>query len=312
MLPLSFPPRCRKSLQVILRAYSSGPPAPKRPWRGKRESGPDPKQLRMSRELSYLLRHGAHTEALPIRPDGYVNVDVLLRHRTLRGIDFAMLENIVKADQKSRYHLLYDPRDGPANAWWIRANQGHSMADISLDLRRIKHANEIRMAVHGTSMAAWESIAKQGLSRMSRNHIHLAQGVVGDVISGMRHSSEILIFIDVARALAADIKFYISSNGVVLTPGDELGFLHRHFFSRVERVRLSATPIPGWEARVEETTRDEGKDTPDHAPQAEDEPPPTDEQPEVRLSAAQRRKIRGEEYAAQMRRSYTGSELEFV
>jgi hypothetical protein len=32
---------------------------------------------------------------------------------------------------------------------------------------------------------AHDVLAKHGLSRMSRNHIHLAQGFVGDVISGM-------------------------------------------------------------------------------------------------------------------------------
>ena len=70
-----------------------------------------------------------------------------------------------------------------------------------MDLRRVKSAKEIPMAVHGTTYRAWESIglfslfpsllvlrrlsAKQGLSRMSRNHIHLAQGFTGDVISGV-------------------------------------------------------------------------------------------------------------------------------
>lgn len=62
------------------------------------------------------------------------------------------------------------------------------------------------MAVHGTNKKAWASIGvstrrsplhrtcpdpfptpeNQGLSRMGRNHIHIAQGLAGDtVISGM-------------------------------------------------------------------------------------------------------------------------------
>ncbi|KAJ7777216.1 phosphotransferase KptA/Tpt1 [Mycena metata] len=198
----------------------------------------------MSRELSYLLRHGAKDAGLPIRSDGYVNVDALLRHRSLRGLDFATLESIVAQDQKSRYHLINEGGAAENDSWWIRANQGHSMSDIILDLKRVTSAGEIPMAVHGTSMAAWRMISDQGLSRMSRNHIHLAQGFVGDVISGMRSSSEVLIFIDVARALDADIQFYLSSNDVVLTPGNDAGFLERRFFSRVEHV--NGKPIPGW------------------------------------------------------------------
>ena len=39
---------------------------------------------------------------------------------------------------------------------------------------------------HGTNFEAWNSIAKAGLSKMKRNHIHLAQNVPGEsgVISG--------------------------------------------------------------------------------------------------------------------------------
>jgi 2'-phosphotransferase len=72
-----------------------------------------------------------------------------------------------------------------------------------LDLKPILSAAEIPMAVHGTTLRAWESIREwsspfryaqpyicmlpgsEGLSKMNRNHIHLAQGVPGDmVISG--------------------------------------------------------------------------------------------------------------------------------
>ena len=55
-------------------------------------------------------------------------------------------------------------------------------------------------------------------------------------IEGMRRSSQILIFIDVQKALAAGIKFFLSDNGVVLTEGDERGFLNPEFFERVEDV----------------------------------------------------------------------------
>jgi 2'-phosphotransferase len=50
----------------------------------------------------------------------------------------------------------------------------------------------------------------------------------------MRRSSEILIFINIQKALDAGIKFYLSDNGVVLTEGDERGFLGTEFFDSVE------------------------------------------------------------------------------
>lgn len=82
---------------------------------------------------------------------------------------------------------------------------------------------------------------------MKRNHIHLAQGIsTTNAISGLRASAQILIFIDVPKALEAGIKFALSDNGVVLTEGDqESGFLKPEFFLRVEDMKRNA--LPGWE-----------------------------------------------------------------
>jgi 2'-phosphotransferase len=51
----------------------------------------------------------------------------------------------------------------------------------------------------------------------------------------MRAKSEILIHIDTAKAMEAGIKFYRSSNNVILTPGNEEGFLLKEYFSVVEQ-----------------------------------------------------------------------------
>lgn len=62
----------------------------------------------------------------------------------------------------------------------------------------------------------------------------------------MRSSSKVLIYIDVQKALAAGIKFWLSDNGVVLTEGDETGLLSKKFFDRV--VDSDGVGIKGWEA----------------------------------------------------------------
>ena len=61
----------------------------------------------------------------------------------------------------------------------------------------------------------------------------------------MRTSSQILIFVDIQKALDAGINFYLSANGVVLTEGDEKGFLPPEFFSRVESA--DRKPLAGWD-----------------------------------------------------------------
>jgi 2'-phosphotransferase len=63
--------------------------------------------------------------------------------------------------------------------------------------------------------------------------------------AGMRTSAKVLIYIDVQKALDAGIKFYLSENGVVLSEGDERGFISPDFFERVERG--DGKKLAGWE-----------------------------------------------------------------
>ncbi|KAJ6568277.1 phosphotransferase KptA/Tpt1 [Mycena vulgaris] len=200
-----------RSPYLLTQAIYGHPPANKRPPKV------DPSD-RVARALSYLLQGGAKSEGLTVRSDGYVDVHSLLSNRILRGVDFTTLEAIVHSDRHSRFHILYDVLPGRATSWWIRANQKHS-TPVAQGLKPIGSAKDIKMAVHGTSMRSLGGY-QQGLSRMSRNHIHLAQGFAGERIRGMKNSSEVLIFIDVARALKEDIKFYLSTDGAVLTPGN--------------------------------------------------------------------------------------------
>ncbi|KAG8688930.1 hypothetical protein FRC08_011186 [Ceratobasidium sp. 394] len=247
---------------------SSGPKPSRR--QGGHDRRSEPIEVRMSKTLSYILRHGAAKEGLAIRSDGYVRVTDLLARPKLKELDLSGLFKIVAADQKQRYQLgaqlsSVDERIVPilkaevpesTAVLWIRANQGHTLKVNDLELKPVTDPAEISCAVHGTTLKAWQSIESQGLSRMQRNHIHLASGRPGEsgVISGMRVSSQMLIFIDVAAAMAAGILFHISSNGVILTTGDDSGFIPPKFFASVERRAHS-----GWEPiLVSEKTAEPG------------------------------------------------------
>ncbi|KAJ1306594.1 hypothetical protein OPQ81_007594 [Rhizoctonia solani] len=230
------------------------------PRKGGRDRRNEPVEVRNSKTLSYILRHGAAKEHLTIRSDGYVRVLDLLARPKLKDLDLPGLLKIVTNDQKQRYQLgVQNGPDGPkvpivpitsaqapdlATSLWIRANQGHTLKVDDLETKPITDPSEVPCAVHGTNLKAWESIKAQGLSRMRRNHIHLASGRPGasGVISGMRSSSQILIFIDIAAAIAAGILFHLSANGVILTAGDSNGLIPPVYFSSVEKKVDS-----GWE-----------------------------------------------------------------
>ena len=92
--------------------------------------------------------------------------------------------------------------------------------------------------MHGTYLEALKGetgALQKGLSRMKRNHVHLASGLLGEdgVISGMRHDCSVYIWVDVHRAIQSGLTFYESDNGVILTSGDSEGFVSSALFSVV-------------------------------------------------------------------------------
>ncbi|KAJ3770671.1 KptA family-domain-containing protein [Lentinula raphanica] len=222
------------------------------------------RRLKISKTLSWLLRHQGRFEGIDIRSDGYARVGDVLKHLSMRSVEFLDIEDVVKKDSKGRFTLTYEGDRPEGDHWWIRANQGHSMEAADLELERVNSIERIPVALHGTTEEAWRHISQQGISRMDRNHIHLAQGfengVGSQVFSGIRKSSRILIYIDVEKALADGIKFYLSTNGVVLCPGNEFGFLEPKYFQRVERVAKTLEPVHGWDGQLADSSiRDQPK-----------------------------------------------------
>jgi len=69
------------------------------------------------------------------------------------------------------------------------------------------------------------------------------------VISGMRDTSQVLIFLDVEFALNHGLPLLLSVNGVVLSPADANGFIHPSFFARVEFAG-NRQEVKSWEKRV--------------------------------------------------------------
>lgn len=191
----------------------------------------------LSRYLSNVLRHNAHKKGLSIRPDGYALAKDILALKDCKqngsGPRFSMEEiiSVVENNSKQRFHLYTDEKDGQT---WVRANQGHSMEGISVEMKEIKaiDCSRFPIVVHGTYRAAWENIRKQGLSRCKRQHIHFSKG--NGAVSGMRGNCQVLIYIDLASALDDGFQFFESANGVILTAGDKDGFLPFKYFSAVE------------------------------------------------------------------------------
>ncbi|XP_067031889.1 tRNA 2'-phosphotransferase 1-like isoform X1 [Acropora muricata] len=193
--------------------------------------------VKLSKALSYILRHGAAKEGLQMT-EGFVFVDDLLKLRQFKHYSEDEVQRVVRDNDKQRFSLRNDPS---TNRLQVRANQGHSMQVDDLDLELIIDHTKAPKVIHGTYRDCWEQIEVQGLSKMKRNHIHFAIGEPGEdgVISGIRGSCEILIYINLKKALNDGFKFYRSANNVILCPGNEEGFLPPCYFQRVCQIKPS-------------------------------------------------------------------------
>jgi 2'-phosphotransferase len=71
---------------------------------------------------------------------------------------------------------------------------------------------------------------------MTRNHIHFAKGLPGDsgVISGMRSSAQVLIYLNVPLALQDGVPLLLSANGVILSPGIKGVIAPKYFLKAVD------------------------------------------------------------------------------
>ncbi|XP_070578926.1 tRNA 2'-phosphotransferase 1-like [Ptychodera flava] len=180
--------------------------------------------VKLSKSLSWLLRHGAEKEGFTFDEGGYINVDDILALQRFKVHTTEDIERIVKNNDKQRFCLRNHPE---SNKLQICANQGHTIKVEGLQLTPITDPAQYPTVTHGTYWKAWEIIREQGLSKMRRNHIHFAPGVPGDegVISGMRNSCEVLIFLDMEKALEDGLEFFISANNVILSSGNVDGLI---------------------------------------------------------------------------------------
>lgn len=198
----------------------------------------------LSHALSWALRHGAPELGLEMSPDGYVRLSDLLKCPTPK-FNGKWTEKdvraVVETNDKQRFKLeTRTVGEEQSEVLFIRANQGHSIPGIDPhQLLTPVPPEELSSLtiVHGTFLDKWKKhIQKQGLSRMSRNHIHFASGLPKDkqVISGMRKSCDVYICVDGDHCAREGIQFFRSDNGVLLTAGvDNEGILPLSFVSQV-------------------------------------------------------------------------------
>ncbi|KIR78696.1 tRNA 2'-phosphotransferase [Cryptococcus gattii EJB2] len=72
---------------------------------------PEDPDVRNSKTLAYILRHGAEKEGLHIRSDGFIKLADVLARPKLKGVDEPTIHHLVQTNAKKRFELFwgYDP-----------------------------------------------------------------------------------------------------------------------------------------------------------------------------------------------------------
>lgn len=183
--------------------------------------------IKLSKQLTKYLRHAAKD----LSEDGYIGVDRMCKMLACTRAD---IERCVLSNDKKRLELS-------SCGTRIRAVQGHSipvkietMQEIC-DFRKystLDPATNRWEVFHGTSRTRLGGVPsvvlERGLSRMTRNHIHM---VSSRSSSRILDWYDIIVTIDIFAAMVSGIKFYISTNDVILSPGDESGVIPFRFLT---------------------------------------------------------------------------------
>jgi putative RNA 2'-phosphotransferase len=171
----------------------------------------------LSKFLSLVLRHQPHVIGLRLDAEGWVSVDALIQNANLHGKELSLdlLHEIVASCDKKRFAFSDD-------GFKIRANQGHSVPNIELNLKPVSPPAEL---YHGTVAKFLTSICEQGLHKRNRNHVHLSADVGTARKVGSRRGEPVILTIEAGAMHGLGYSFFLSENGVWLTEVVPLQFI---------------------------------------------------------------------------------------
>lgn len=165
--------------------------------------------IRLSKEISYALRHKPWEYELEMDEQGFVSINQILlvineRKKYDKIIDINDLKRVIEISEKERLEIKEDK---------IRALYGHT---IPMHIKKIE-AIPPNVLYHGTANNVVDLIFKNGLKPMNRQYVHLSIDTDTAITVGKRRDDEpVLLAIDTISAASNGIRFYIGNDMVWL------------------------------------------------------------------------------------------------
>ncbi|MDR2223155.1 MAG: RNA 2'-phosphotransferase [Flavobacteriaceae bacterium] len=166
------------------------------------------KKKTIGKFLSLILRHEPSKIGVVLDENGWADVEELIQKCGKHRIVFSRkeLDEIVETNNKQRYSF-------DETRTKIRANQGHSI-NIDLELQAVVPPEFL---YHGTAERFLEAIKKEGIKKMSRQHVHLSQDKETAIAVGGRHGKVKVLTVLTGKMHKEGLIFFQSANGVWLT-----------------------------------------------------------------------------------------------
>lgn len=166
------------------------------------------KDVELSKEISYALRHAPWEYELEMDEEGWVPIEQLLdalhRKNDWKSITQEDIQQMIDISEKKRHEIVGSR---------IRAFYGHS---IPMKISKIQ-SKPPEILYHGTARRFMDSIMKNGLSPQSRQYVHLSQDVETAQNVGKRHDDKpCILCVDSLRAWNDGISFYYGNEKVWL------------------------------------------------------------------------------------------------
>jgi putative RNA 2'-phosphotransferase len=159
--------------------------------------------IKISKLLSFILRHDPGSHGIKLDEHGYANVEELIKKI---NISMDVLMRVVVENDKQRYAFNEEET-------LIRANQGHSIA-VDLQLSPVEPPE---ILYHGTAARFLNSILIKGLIKGNRQYVHLSSDEKTAEKVGQRHGRSVVLKVLSAEMHKKGLKFYLSKNKVWLT-----------------------------------------------------------------------------------------------
>jgi len=160
---------------------------------------------KLSKYLSYILRHNPDSIGLELDKNGWADIDELIKKTTNFSLNRFNIDLTVQTNDKQRFSISEDGLK-------IRANQGHTI-EIDLDLKSIKPPPVL---YHGTASRFIDSIIREGLTKQKRHHVHLTESLEIASSVGNRYGKLVLLSIFTNEMINDGYIFFKTVNNVWL------------------------------------------------------------------------------------------------